>query len=82
MKRALEIVLLDRLDRPFPADLDSAGDGDLDAGPRSVTICEDRCDTWRSRSFKQLKLRSMIKNAEQATGAIPAALADVRVSRR
>ena len=36
--------------------------------------------TRGGRSFKQLKLRSMVKNAEQATGAIPAALADVRVT--
>jgi lipopolysaccharide/colanic/teichoic acid biosynthesis glycosyltransferase len=31
-------------------------------------------------SFRQLKLRSMIKNAEHATGAIPAALVDARVT--
>lgn len=36
--------------------------------------------TRGGRSFRQLKLRSMIKNAEQATGAIPAALDDQRVT--
>jgi len=32
-------------------------------------------------SFRQLKLRTMIKNAEQSTGAIPAAPGDARVTR-
>ena len=36
--------------------------------------------TRGGKSFRQLKLRSMIKNAEQATGAIPAALDDQRVT--
>ncbi len=36
--------------------------------------------TRGGRSFRQLKLRSMIKDAEQATGAIPAALDDQRIT--
>jgi lipopolysaccharide/colanic/teichoic acid biosynthesis glycosyltransferase len=36
--------------------------------------------TRGGRTFRQLKLRSMIKDAEQATGAIPAALVDARIT--
>jgi lipopolysaccharide/colanic/teichoic acid biosynthesis glycosyltransferase len=36
--------------------------------------------TRGGKSFRQLKLRSMIKDAEQATGAIPAALDDQRIT--
>ena len=36
--------------------------------------------TRGGKSFRQLKLRSMIKNAEQTTGAVPAALDDDRIT--
>jgi lipopolysaccharide/colanic/teichoic acid biosynthesis glycosyltransferase len=36
--------------------------------------------TRGGKSFRQFKLRSMVKDAEQATGAIPAALDDQRVT--
>ncbi|MDQ5853228.1 MAG: sugar transferase [Chloroflexota bacterium] len=36
--------------------------------------------TRGGKSFRQLKLRSMVKNAEQTTGTIPAALDDPRIT--